>query len=247
MSKPKFDRNYARRKLELVLRDLRDYTADEFWREISRIASGATGLPSAEQLKEHTKELEAELAAARAGWQEAIAKMASQERPAYDEQQQRIAKLEAINLGLTKTLVEMTSPAVQGEPAAYAVFAGNGNIRIWCADPVQVESLRQQYGESLQPLHAAPQPAEQPTFSVGTDLSDGKLSVVVMKHENNITWVIHSEVIQLAEHQPDVAQLVEALEEALHHVVISPGPVRGGFIQEIDAALAAYRKQGGEQ
>src|SRR5690625_3982870 len=107
MSKPKFGRNYARRKLELVLRDLRDYTADEFWREISRIASGATGLPSVEHLKGHAEELEAELAAARAGWQETIAKMASQERPAYDEQQQRIAKLEAINLGLTKTLVEM--------------------------------------------------------------------------------------------------------------------------------------------
>lgn len=71
MSKSKFDRNYARRKLELVLRDLNDYTADEFWREISRIASGATGLPSAEQLQAHAKELE------------------------------------AINLGLTKTLVEM--------------------------------------------------------------------------------------------------------------------------------------------
>lgn len=73
MSDPKFDKGYARRKLALVLRDLNDYTADEFWREISRIASGATGLPSAEQLKEHTKELE------------------------------------AINLGLTKTLAEMVA------------------------------------------------------------------------------------------------------------------------------------------
>src|SRR5690625_7870320 len=70
MSKPKFGRNYARRKLELVLRDLSDYTADEFWREISRIASGATGLPSVEHLKGHAEELE------------------------------------AINLGLTKTLLE---------------------------------------------------------------------------------------------------------------------------------------------
>lgn len=40
-----------------------------------------------------------------------------------------------------------------------------------------------------------------------------------------------------------VANLVEALEEARQHVVVSPGPVRGGFIQEIDAALAVYRKQ----
>lgn len=73
MIDPKFDKGYARRKLALVLRDLNDYNADEFWREISRIASGATGLPSAEQLKEHTKELE------------------------------------AINLGLTKTLLEEES------------------------------------------------------------------------------------------------------------------------------------------
>lgn len=71
MSEPKFDKNYARKKLKLVLRDLNDYTADEFWREINRVTSGATGLPSAEQL------------------------------------QARVKELAAINLGLTKTLVEM--------------------------------------------------------------------------------------------------------------------------------------------
>ena len=71
MSKPEFYKNYARSKLELVLRDLDHYTAEEFWREINRITSGATGLPSAEQL------------------------------------QARVKELEAINLGLTKTLVEM--------------------------------------------------------------------------------------------------------------------------------------------
>lgn len=43
----------------------------------------------------------------------------------------------------------------RGEPVAYAVFANNGSIRIWCADPAQVETLRQQYGEALQPLYAA--------------------------------------------------------------------------------------------
>lgn len=58
MSEPKFDKNYAREKLKLVLRDLNAYTADEFWREINRITSGATGLPSAEALVE----LEAEKA-----------------------------------------------------------------------------------------------------------------------------------------------------------------------------------------
>lgn len=51
--------------------------------------------------------LRRQLAATRAGWQETIAYMASHERPAYDEQQQRIAKLESINLGLTKTMEEL--------------------------------------------------------------------------------------------------------------------------------------------
>lgn len=53
------------------------------------------------------------------------------------------------------------APAVQGEPVAYSVFASNGNIRIWCADPVQVETLRQQYGDQLTPLYEHPA-AERP-------------------------------------------------------------------------------------
>ena len=48
-------------------------------------------------------------------------------------------------------------------------------------------------------LSAAPHSVKQPTFTVGTDLSDGKLTVVVVKHEGNISWVIHTEVIHLAE------------------------------------------------
>jgi hypothetical protein len=48
----------------------------------------------------------------------------------------------------------------RGEPAAWAVFADNGNIRIWCADPIQAETLKQQYGNQLKPLYDAPQPAE---------------------------------------------------------------------------------------
>lgn len=46
-------------------------------------------------------------------------------------------------------------------PVAYAVFAENGNIRIWSADPIQVETLRQEYGDQVQALYAVPQPAEQ--------------------------------------------------------------------------------------
>lgn len=48
----------------------------------------------------------------------------------------------------------------QGEPVAYAVFAGNGNIRIWSADPIQAETLIQEYGDQVRPLYAAPQPVE---------------------------------------------------------------------------------------
>lgn len=55
----------------------------------------------------------------------------------------------------------LSANAVQVEPVAYAVFSDNGNIQIWCTDPIQADRLRQQYGEALQPLYAAPQPAEQ--------------------------------------------------------------------------------------
>ena len=91
---------------------------------------------------------------------------------------------------------------------------------------------------------------EQPTFTVGTDLSDGKLSVVVMKHESGITQVIHSEVIQLTKQHinvaPDLKVLREMLEKARHHVDSPPvtmvKTVRGGFIQEIDAILKLLHK-----
>jgi len=44
--------DYAEDKLGLLLRDLkqRNYTKEEFWRQMSRITEGATGLPSAEDL-----------------------------------------------------------------------------------------------------------------------------------------------------------------------------------------------------
>jgi len=62
------------------------------------------------------------------------------------------------------------------------------------------------------------QPAEQPTFSVGTDLSGGKLSVVVMKSEDGIARVVHAEVIQLAEQQPSLP-MDEPGYERLAHVL----------------------------
>lgn len=57
--------------------------------------------------------------------------------------------------------LEVVAPDVQVEPVAYAVFADNGNIRIWSADPTQTETLRLEYGNQVQPLYTAPQPAEQ--------------------------------------------------------------------------------------
>lgn len=52
------DKNYARQKMEILLRDLDCYNSSEFWREMSRIASGATGSDHAEQLQARNAELE---------------------------------------------------------------------------------------------------------------------------------------------------------------------------------------------
>jgi hypothetical protein len=46
----RIDHHYAREKLTLLLRDLDSYNGDEFWRQMSRIAHGATDHPSAEAL-----------------------------------------------------------------------------------------------------------------------------------------------------------------------------------------------------
>ena len=51
------DHDYARKKLEQLLRDLPAYTGDELWRQMSRIAGGATGADHAEEL---ARDLEAE-------------------------------------------------------------------------------------------------------------------------------------------------------------------------------------------
>lgn len=76
-------------------------------------------------------------------------------------------------------------------------------------------------------------------------LSDGliKATSEAGRHERQ-KWDVQAENEAL---RARVAKLVEALEEARQHVVVSPDPVRGGFIQEIDAALATHRKQGGER
>lgn len=105
MSESSFDKGYARRKLELLLRDLNDYTADEFWREVNRVTSGATGLPSAEQL------------------------------------QSRVKELEAINLGLTKTLVEMEAEnaELRNRGAVYYGLQKDEGFLLMNADTEQLE------------------------------------------------------------------------------------------------------------
>ena len=104
------------------------------------------------------------------------------------------------------------TPAVQMEVVGWQFYEDgkwwNGDDRI-----KDHRKNTKEGGYPIRDVYATQQPVEQSTFTVGTDLSDGRLTVVVMRHENNITWVIHSEVIQLAEQQPDVTQLVEALEE----------------------------------
>ena len=59
---PDLKQDYARRKLKCLVRDLKEYTPQEFWNQMSRIAQGATGLDGAEELhkqvlelKEHTR------------------------------------------------------------------------------------------------------------------------------------------------------------------------------------------------
>lgn len=42
--------DYAKEKLECLLRDLEHYTGEEFWRQMARISSGATGLENPEDL-----------------------------------------------------------------------------------------------------------------------------------------------------------------------------------------------------
>jgi hypothetical protein len=68
----KMDHSYAREKLTLLLRDLDSYTAGEFWRQMSRIANGASKLESAEQLKQERDQLAAQNARLREGLNQSI-------------------------------------------------------------------------------------------------------------------------------------------------------------------------------
>lgn len=139
---------------------------------------------------------------------------------------------DAISEAVYKAMLA-AAPAVQGEPVAYAVFADNGNIRIWSADPIQTETLRLEYGDQVRPLYAAQQPAERhPECGCcgQTDRCDDDCDAVVIGGHRGA-----------AEQQPDVALLVGALEL----FVSNPTPTSEDF-DMARTALAAYRKQGGE-
>lgn len=164
--------------------------------------------------------------------------------------QKRVAELEA-----------QPAPAQQVGPVSAQVRyrrpeKGQPDWSVWQPAPIM---LNRPYGEidsrgwevEYRLLYTTPQPAEQSTFTVGTDLSDGKLTVVVVKHENDTAWVIHSEVIQLAKQQPDVTQLLKALESAQKEAVyglnhasnrIQASAALGRVSTVCDVALAAYRK-----
>ena len=83
---------------------------------------------------------------------EADANLLEKER---DEALAELSALKAQQVGQEPTVKDCLTV----QPVAYAVFAENGNIRIWCSDPIQAETLRQQYGAELRPLYTAPQPA----------------------------------------------------------------------------------------
>lgn len=62
------DHDYARKKLAILLRDVGNFNGDEFWREMSRIAGGATS-------RDHAEALEKQLAVANEraeGWHQAM-------------------------------------------------------------------------------------------------------------------------------------------------------------------------------
>src|SRR5690625_4620999 len=59
-------------------------------------------------------------------------------------------QLEAIGAGGVSS--QRVTSQRRGEPVAYAVFADNGNIRIWSTEPLE--------WPEVVPLYAAPQPAE---------------------------------------------------------------------------------------
>ena len=60
----------------------------------------------------------------------------------------------------TLLLERFGQTVVQQEPVAYAIFAENGNIRIWATEPQHVKRIAEEKGLSLVELYTHPAPAE---------------------------------------------------------------------------------------
>lgn len=63
--------------------------------------------------------------------------------------------IEACKQALT-ALSELEAMVGEQEPVAYAIFAENGNIRLWSTESQHVKRIAQEKGLSLVPLYAAP-------------------------------------------------------------------------------------------
>lgn len=76
----------------------KQYSDNQAWAVFIRAADHI------EQLQARIEGLEKEINKTLVGWQETVSRVAAKERPAYDEQQQWIAKLESENMKMRETL-----------------------------------------------------------------------------------------------------------------------------------------------
>lgn len=137
------------------------------------------------------------------------------------------------------TLYTAPQPAEQQQPASWIRIRGDHVILSRC-DWMYPASTEDSAGPRDEQRFAA---VGRRDGDIVLPAPEGALDREDMK--TMLTWPNASKP---AEQQPapDVTALVELLAEARDHVVSSTQPVRGGFIDEIDTALAAHRK-GGEK
>lgn len=83
------------------------------------------------------------------------------------------------------------------QPVAYAVFAENGNIRIWCADPIQAQTLREIHGDDLKPLYHAPAAPDVSQWPIrGVRVEDDKV-IITVKGGNDSARQLCGEILAL--------------------------------------------------
>lgn len=147
-------------------------------------------------------------------------------------------------------------------PVAYAVFADNGNIRIWSADPIQAGILRLEYGDQVRPLYTAPQPAEQqPRTHWSHDnpgLADQYRAEALaarrsLGFEQDADDVAPADISAAIESLTLTAQDVEALVQTLYLALEYWRDRQQRYknrqpkwVVAAESALAAFRQQGGE-